>query len=114
MSNRKQIIEFKKNSGEQPWVSVDEAVFQINDANNHLEHAMFIDEKKLEGSMVASVSLDPSGMVLTLIRLWNETSWNDYSQMVSGSDIDQQIVTDIQNTCGVEITQTDEESPFGP
>ena len=114
MSNRKQIIEFKKNSGEQAWVSVDEAVFQINDANSNLEHAMFIDEKKQEGSMVASVSLDPSGTVLTLIRLWNGTSWNEYQAVVNGSDVDSQIISDIQSSCGVTITQSDEESPFGP
>lgn len=114
MSNKKQIIEFVKGSEAEPWVSSDEAVFEINDAVDDIDHAMFLDEQKQLGNLVSSVSLDPTGKTLTVVRLWNADGYDQYNNIVETTDNDDIILDNIRNTLGIEVNVTVEDSVFGP
>lgn len=114
MSNKKQIIEFVKDSEAEAWVSSAEAVFQINDAVDNIEHAMFMDEQQQLGNLVSSVSLDPTGKVFTIVRLWNAEGYSAYNTIVETTTTDDAILDSIRTTLGIQINVTVEDSPFGP
>lgn len=114
MSNKKQIIEFVKPSDATPWTTPDEAVFEINDAADNIEHAMFMDEQQQLGNVVSSVSLDPTGKVFTIVRLWNAEGWGSYSNISDTTDTDDVIIGNVQNTLGITVNVIVEDSPFGP
>lgn len=114
MSNKKQIIEFIKGAESDAWVSSDEAVFQINDAVDNIEHAMFLDEQQQLGNLVSSVSLDPTGKVFTIVRLWNAEGYGAYNTIVETTTTDDVILDSIRTSLNLEINVTVEDSPFGP
>jgi hypothetical protein len=114
MSNKKQVIEFVKDAGAPAWVSSDEAVFEINDAVNDIDHAMFMDEQTQQGNLVSSVSLDPSGKIFTIVRLWNAEGYSAYNNIVETTENDDIILDNIRNTLGINVNVTVEDSVFGP
>ena len=111
---KNKIIEFVKSGEADAWVSADEAVFQINDAADNIDHAMFMDEQQQLGNLVSSVSLDPTGKVFTVVRLWNAEGFSAYNTIVETTTTDDAILESIRNVLGIDINVTVEDSPFGP